>query len=395
MALRPRTSVNRRRSRSSSIPSTRAVPISTLNDADVQHGSERAHPMSAISQRNWEDVETWRRGHQVRVLNFCYILEVPLNDLHAQSVCDHGATVSSTSGPNTWSNPLSPPSTPFFASTSSEFNLFPSRPPTGFTRRPRGQSQSLAPIDGMNPVELSRMRSDAFWELRRSVEESGEGLVRRMRDYESSRSRTAAYSKAKDSLRRGRKRQALRPRRVVHGGEGTDEDDEEVQIYAGEDSLHPRKKRALSLGMMDACIVPSGPFMDLDGGERCSSSVFSGPSVFASDNEDLDDDSMDLAGDSPLSLSLAALTSSSGPGLASSFSPSSDSSALSFSSHEFGPMSPTSPHIVPTSTRSEKAIAALSLAIANGAGGLSDYAALRAMEPIPLIEDSEVGELWH
>jgi hypothetical protein len=49
----------------------------------------------------------------------------------------------------------------------------------------------------------------------------------------------------------------------------------------------------------------------------------------------------------------------------------------------------------PSSSRSEKAIAALSLAMANGAGGLNDYSALRAKEIPPIIEDSQVGELWH
>jgi hypothetical protein len=33
--------------------------------------------------------------------------------------------------------------------------------------------------------------------------------------------------------------------------------------------------------------------------------------------------------------------------------------------------------------------------MANGAGGLNDYGALRVMETPPIIEDSLVGELWH
>lgn len=313
-----------------------------------------------------------------------------------QSTSDERTPVSSTGGEDTRINPISAPSTPFFATTSAEFNIFPSHPPSSSTQQSRAQPQSLNLTDDIDPVNLTRMRSEAFWELRRSVEESGEGLVRRMRDYESSRSRSAAYSKAKDSLRRDRKRQAVRSRRVIDTGEETDEDEDEVQIYAGEQSegAH-RKERALSLGMMDACIAPSSPFMNVDQGERCSSPVLSGRSAYTSDYGDYDNESMDLIEDSPLSLSLSALTSSSGPGLSHSFSTSSNSSSASIPSHFFKQTAPTSPHtIAPTSSRSEKAIAALSLAIANGAGGLNDYSALHAMEPASLIEDSQVGELW-
>jgi hypothetical protein len=49
-----------------------------------------------------------------------------------------------------------------------------------------------------------------------------------------------------------------------------------------------------------------------------------------------------------------------------------------------------------TSSRSEKAIAALSLAIANGAGGLSDYEAVRGLDSFsPAMADPQAGELWH
>jgi hypothetical protein len=46
-----------------------------------------------------------------------------------------------------------------------------------------------------------------------------------------------------------------------------------------------------------------------------------------------------------------------------------------------------------SASRTEKAIAALSLAIANGAAGLGDYDALRDIPSVMI--DSQVGELWH
>ncbi len=46
------------------------------------------------------------------------------------------------------------------------------------------------------------------------------------------------------------------------------------------------------------------------------------------------------------------------------------------------------------STRSEKALAALTLAMANGAGSIHDYDALRNIEPVVVHDDGAVGELW-
>jgi hypothetical protein len=46
-----------------------------------------------------------------------------------------------------------------------------------------------------------------------------------------------------------------------------------------------------------------------------------------------------------------------------------------------------------SASRTEKAIAALSLAIANGAAGLGDYDTLRDIPSVMI--DSQVGELWH
>jgi len=124
-----------------------------------------------------------------------------------------------------------------------------------------------------------------------------------------------------------------------------------------------------------------------------SGAFFSAPSACNSD-----DDSMDLVDDSPSSTSVIA-SSPGAPALSHSFTNSTNSSFVSLPGPSFGVHSMSSPPrhhpLRPTLSRSEKAIAALSLAMANGAGGLNDYAALRVMEAPPIIEDSLVGELWH
>jgi hypothetical protein len=300
----------------------------------------------------------------------------------------------------------SAPPTPHFATTSTEFNLFPKHHSTknsSSSSHPQSDPASLSTdnLELDSKTDLTRLRSDAFWELRRSVAESGEGLVRRMRDYESSRSRAGVYSKAKDSLRRGRKRHSLstRPRRTMDVGDGSDAEDD-IQIFSGNegDAGSARKKRALSVGMADSHAPPKSPFMDLHHNERCFSPATtfgSGPSAYTSDDEDF----MDLVNDSPLSMSAMA-SSPAPPALSHSFTTSDSSSVISLSSHFFGTPSLGQPHhptipTSPSSSRSEKAIAALSLALANGAGGINDYEALRAVETAPIVEDTQVGELWH
>jgi hypothetical protein len=55
------------------------------------------------------------------------------------------------------------------------------------------------------------------------------------------------------------------------------------------------------------------------------------------------------------------------------------------------------PSVVPPSSLEEKAIAALTLALANGAAGLNDYAAVRealGVSAAPADGASEVGEMW-
>lgn len=52
---------------------------------------------------------------------------------------------------------------------------------------------------------------------------------------------------------------------------------------------------------------------------------------------------------------------------------------------------------VPSASPSEKAIAALTLVMANGAGSLNDYEAVRSLEAphVASLDDPLVGEMWH
>ncbi|KAG6832465.1 hypothetical protein H0H92_001511 [Tricholoma furcatifolium] len=212
-----------------------------------------------------------------------------------------------------------------------------------------------------NLRNISRLRSNAFWELHRSVAENGEGLVRRMRDYEHSRSRTDVYLKAKEAQKRGRKRSSVinLARRVQHvrlhsdsdhgdDEEEDDEEDDEVQIFAGElprlslAGMHYPPKRSMSLDVKDT----SGRGCQLATNRRYS-----------------------RRGSSPPFIHLER--------------------------EELSPGTISSPTPIPSSgSRTEKAIAALSLAMANGAGGITDYGSvLSVASNLPLHDECQVGEM--
>jgi len=208
-------------------------------------------------------------------------------------------------------------------------------------------------------VDLDQLRSNAFWELQKSVEESGEGFVRKMREQES----------------RGRKRPQSMMSRKTSNMIGSDEE-EDILIFAGDSprgdhlstSISSRKKRAASVGTMS--LEPSSVSVGTD--DFFPSPAQTAPSISSDDDTDY-------------------------PGSATSITTHTASSPMSWSfSSDASP-----PHLLHQSTasirnelpssRSDKAIAALTLALAGGAGDLNDYG--------PLLEDTsfanyEVGELW-
>ncbi|KAJ4486307.1 hypothetical protein J3R30DRAFT_3697804 [Lentinula aciculospora] len=272
---------------------------------------------------------------------------------------------------------------PTLPSSSAEFDLFPRKeqrqrhsmynPTSTFDSSIHNQSPSYS--------DLARIRSNAFWELRRSVAENGEGFVRRMRDYEQSRARSDAFSKVKDAQKRGRKRSLLLARRAVALRHDTDSEEDDIRIVSGHlseaflsketSSTTTRSSRSLSLDSMDEDPIDSMQR------ERCTSPYSSYHISDSSSNP-----------------SSAYMTNSA---QLPDIIPSSPKSASSASSSSISSQTPPpfSSSSYASASRSEKALAALSLAMANGAGSITeDYEAIRAMQPILAMDDAQVGEMW-
>lgn len=176
------------------------------------------------------------------------------------------------------------------------------------------------------------------------------------------------------------------------------EEEDEVLIFSespkGEETQTwgpPRKKRALSAGVMDfESLDPS-----VEDSERGSSPVDhweSTQSAFASDD---DNDSSSVAWGLTDSTTSITTNPSSSP---MSWSYSSESSTHPFQTS--GGISSSSRNhkalgLPLSASRSEKALAALTLALANGAGGLTDYEPiLTAQDDYSSHRDYHVGELW-
>ncbi|KAG6901916.1 hypothetical protein C0995_006754 [Termitomyces sp. Mi166 len=285
------------------------------------------------------------------------------------------------------------PFSSFFATKASDFELF-SRRDRDTKIRYRSDhfidTRSMD-LDDDDEHKLSHLRSNAFWELHRSVAENGEGLVRRMRDYEYSRSRTDAYHKAKEAQKRGRKRSSIvalsrKPKHVRPSSDNDQgEEDDDVQIFAGE---LPRISLPGSLGL------PKRPTSSKNitvPTSRQSSSTFttreSSPSIYPSDDEER----KFFSGTGSPITRRAPLHPPSSP------------CDIDHKESSHGPLDTlsilpsVSPLCSPTicASRTEKAIAALSLAMANGAGGIADYEALLAVQALPSMDDCQVGEMWH
>jgi len=182
---------------------------------------------------------------------------------------------------------------------------------------------------------LDQMRLDALAELQKSVVEKGEGFVDKMRDWETHREREAM---ACGGLKRSR---SMMTRRT---SDPMDDSDDVMILDSGSDGQvcsweSPRKKHALSVDIVDP--------MDAVPSETT-------PSATDDDTESCTHDSI-------------------------SASPPSDA-----------PPYPDIPSSYP-----DKAVSALTLALANGACGINDYqAVLDAYIYTHYGEESHVGELW-
>jgi hypothetical protein len=151
-------------------------------------------------------------------------------------------------------NKLSLVSPPEFPMTPAEFHLFPSAGSTENTRNPQDTEIEMQD-ECLGVNHLTTLRSAAFWELRRSVIENGEGLIRRMRDYEQSRLHQQVCQKAKERKKRGRKSSTLRSR--CKARPNVSEASEDEILICSEDTYNalsrrsPRATRARSLDPMD------------------------------------------------------------------------------------------------------------------------------------------------
>ncbi|KAF9068087.1 hypothetical protein BDP27DRAFT_1422319 [Rhodocollybia butyracea] len=330
-------SMNRRRRSQSAATSSN----STLHrDSSWRGATKRAFPantgngdLSSIKR----DVETWRPKRRRR------------------DGSPSGTSSDDDAAPNYTPRSINKPFA--FPSSSTEF---------GFSREPRQRHSVYTSVrneESPSPYELAQIRSNAFWELRRSVAESGEGFVRRMRDYEQSRARSDAFNKVKDAQKRGLKRSSLLSRKAPFTSRPDSEsENDDIQIFSGHlsDAFLSR----------NACSVNTG--------SRSPSS----PSIDYMDEDPVQRDRYP---------SSSSLTATSGPLLAdstqSAFAVAAQPLDITFSSsHSTNSSVLSSPIPSPSftlpltseypSSRSEKAIAALSLAMANGAGSITeDYEA--------------------
>ncbi|OAX44754.1 hypothetical protein K503DRAFT_764656 [Rhizopogon vinicolor AM-OR11-026] len=403
----------RRRSHSASSPSPSPVPKPLWRPASKRarssHCNSPAITDSPSSQSR--NVDFWRTGKRLR-------RDVsPSSMTYATGSSTPASTDSRSSGLSS-----SAPHTPLFATTPADFLLFPSCESHRETTSNKSRNKSTNPFDfrvvqsDFSDPDATRLRSDAFWELHRSIAENGEGLVKRMRDFEDSRSKSGIYNRAR-ALQRRRAKQRHTPSvpvtRSIRRSSSSESHEEDVQIYSGELSGLPisRQKRASSLGLMDTenNEMRGASTSSLS---ECADHVSVHTSISNNDTDDLSrhsfnttfpSDALHSTSSSPAykySAYTTASSSSSGPSINSSFNalfPSSTDRNSIFwaSSSHSTPSTQETPSLTSSASRTEKAIAALSLAIANGAGGLDDYEAARDLDSSPAMADSQAGELWH
>ncbi|KAG2159590.1 uncharacterized protein EDB93DRAFT_1111056, partial [Suillus bovinus] len=204
-----------------------------------------------------------------------------------------------------------------------------------------------------------------------------------MRDFEYSRSKSGIYKRARTVDRqRTKKRHSLSVpvTRCVRRPNSSETDEDDVQIYSRELCGLPvsRQKRASSLG-------PLSEYMDQASTRSSSSNDDADDLSRRSFNSTFHPDALHSTSSSP-AYKYSAYTTAFSPPLSG---PSSSSLACSFdalrsspiqnsisrSSHPTAASSASSQEdvtLTSSASRTEKAIAALSLAIANGAAGLGD-----------------------
>ncbi|KAF8140109.1 hypothetical protein EV363DRAFT_327938 [Boletus edulis] len=399
----------RRRSHSASSPSPSPAPVSSWRPAHKRaHSSHRDTPTLPDPQRYHLDI--WRTGKR------------PRRDISPVQAT-RSSTPASADSHSTTSSGSSAPQTPLFPASSTDFLLFSSHPLCRgglTTRNPHNPSSAATLLNGdicdSSHSELARLRSAAFSELQRSVQENGEGFVKRMREFEDSRSKSSQHSRARGIERRRRKRYSPSVPTTATG-KCTVSDDDDVLICSSAfgEPFYPRQKRSSSLGAMDDSDFQLVGGTDAFGRLSPVSSIFhSLPSAHYASHVHPNTTSHPTELSTSFSTSFdftnalhtnafkPALSYASSDSLASLADVSSSKSYREYSNYPSSPpmVSPPSPNplsagvILPSASTAEKAIAAITLAMANGAGSLGDYEAVRALN-VSSADESQVGELWH
>ena len=413
----------RRRSHSASSQSPPPVPVSSWRPAHKRaHSSHRDTPTLPDSQPCHLDI--WRSGKRARrdtSVGSLGLMHRP-TDSAAPPQSPRATRSSTPASAHSSTSSSSAPHTPIFPASSADFLLFPSHPlyrGNPSTRNPHSPSSTVALLpDDMCEFprsELTRLRSEAFSELQRSVEENGEGFVKRMREFEDSRSKSVHHSRPRGVERRRRKRHSPSVPIIRHTGKTMVSDDDDVLIFSsalGSEQSHARQRRSSSLGAMDVSDFQLHDASDSSGRLSPILSIFPSfpyPSHVHPSNPS---QSTELSTSFRTSFDFTILPHTNAFRPTASY-PSSESLASSthmfpsssYAEHADYPLSssmaspPCSPchpsaGAIQISSSTEKAIAALTLEMANGAGSLGDYEAVRALN-VSSADESQAGELWH
>lgn len=366
-------------------------PEGSSPDVTSRHGAipicarRPASPVLSDTPTSKWDVEQWRRGNTKRARDW---------ETHVRSYfhryLSEGSTVNSHSyialfqAAMQGHNPLDAPicagnrARTTLPSSSAAFH-FSQRTRKSEPRNARRASLRTAPEMAYHsaPVALSedltRMRTDALSDLHRLVAETGEGMVSRMRDWERARTCT----------------------------ERDMDEDEEME--------GPRKRKPRTMSMSDVEIDMEVAQPSFLGGSPPSSAS----DTWETDTDEEDDIEFSLHSSPSISSSFASIGT---PALSHTLGTSANSSLASLplppsiTAHagtEFTGLEapsaepfrgatprPRLVHLSSSSSRSEKAIAALTLALANGAGGVNDYQDLLQLDPQAVMEESQVGDMW-
>ncbi|KAL4243139.1 hypothetical protein ABKN59_000933 [Abortiporus biennis] len=333
------------------------------------------------------DVDMWRRGKRARKST-----TPPRISTDGPSPFDTGSIFHAT--------PFMFGGLPELPSTSAAFQFFPERPKvSNRVSRPAPRTYHPSPvidIEISSVHNLENLRTSAFLDLQRSIMESGEGLVSRMRDWE--QANTSSPLRPQQSRGRNRAHLPADFTSMSAGEESEDDEEDDIQIVYEDLSMDSSphqsspsvKKRALSMTAMDIDYphtLPETFRTDSPEDDRCASPVPSDASDEHVNHGSLTTPPLthtytNSATSSIISLPLPSLTNNTSLPTSSSMPGSLDvAHASSTASHE------------------EKALDALTLAMANGAGGLSDYEALRTLEENENHESTSdaslVGEMWH